>query len=137
MEQIQLYYAGVNVGFARVDDELKDLSLSVVWRVEVPKTLRRTVKGRRDVLTALLREDTSSLHRCHPYCWLGSKIPLRLSRVALRPALVPLVNQVMLAGHLQPDVHDSIKFLTSQIKSVVFINQNRVDCQYSNLREVI
>ena len=137
MYSLQLYYVGVHVGAALVDDELDGLSLSMTWRVEPPKTLRKSTKGRRDVLAALLREDPSSLKRCHPYCWIGSKIPLRLSRVALRPELVQAVNQVVSKGFAHLDVLKDVHDLTSEIKSVIFLNGNRVDCRMSNLREVI
>ena len=137
MYSLQLYYVGVHVGAALVDDELDGLSLSMTWRVEPPKTMRKTTGGRRDVLAALLREDPLSLKRCHPYCWIGSKIPLRLSRVALRPEPINLVNQVVSKGFAHTDVLEDVHKLTSAVRSVVFLNGNRVDCRMSNLREVI
>lgn len=137
MKELKLFYVSTYVGTAKVDDDLRDLSLSITWRLEIPKSLRRSANGRQDILAAMLREDSSSIARCHPYCWIGSKIPLRLSRVALRPALVHLVNQVSLVGFPQSDVLDSIRSTTSEVKRVVFINGDRTDCQTSNLREVI
>ena len=137
MRELKLFYASTHVGAAKFDDDLSDLSLSVTWRLEIPKTLRRSAQGRQDIIAAMLRDDSSSLARCHPYCWISSKIPLRLSRVALRPNLVDLLNHVTSAGFPQPDILASIKAITAEIKRVIFINGDRVDCQTSNLREVI
>jgi len=137
MKELKLFYASTHVGTAKVDDDLSDLSQSVTWRLEIPKTLRRSAQGRQDIIAAMLRDDSSSLARCHPYCWISSKVPLRLSRVALRPGLMYLINHIASTGFPQPDIVVEIKAMTAEIKRVIFINGDRVDCQTSNLREVI
>lgn len=137
MHSIPLYYAGIPVGQALTDDALDTLSPSLVWRVEVPKTIRRACKGRRDILTAMLRDDILALQRCHPYLWICSRIPLRLTRVALRPELLPLINRTAAGSSPTEDEFRQINELRRSVKEVVFLNGNRCDCRLENLREVV
>lgn len=136
MTSLKVHYADQEVGNALVDHSLDDLSKELMWRLEVPKTLRRDCQGRKDIILAMLREDPDALARCHPYVWIKSKIPLRLSRVALRPELMPLLNEVA-AGRISNDLLDTIRKISGQVKEVVFLNQVRTDCRSENLREVI
>ena len=131
---IPVHYVGVAVGMAVVDEALDGLSTSLVWRLEVPRTIRRFAGGRQDILVATLREDETKLQRCHPYCWITGNIPLRLSRLALRPDLVDTVNRLS----LEPSDMD-LDILREAVRSVhrvVYIDSNRLNCTTENLREV-
>ena len=132
---IPVHYVGVPVGMAVVDEALGGLSIQLVWRLEVPRTIRRFAGGRQDVLVATLRDDATKLQRCHPYCWITGNIPLRLSRLALRPDLVDIVNHLA----VEPADMDVLATLRNSCKSihrVVYIDGNRLNCTTENLREV-
>ena len=131
---IPVHYVGVPVGMAVVDEALGGLSSDLVWRLEVPRIIRRFAGGRQDILVATLREDESKLQRCHPYCWITGNIPLRLSRLALRPGLVDIVNRLSFDP---ADVHvDLLRGSCKSIHRVVYIDGNRLNCTTENLREV-
>ena len=132
---IPVHYVGVAVGMAVVDESLAVLSASLVWRLEVPRTIRRLASGRQDILVATLREDETKLQRCHPYCWITANFPLRLSRVALRPDLVDTINILSLGD----DNKQALADLRNTIKSihrVVYLDGNRLNCTTANIREV-
>ena len=131
---IPVHYVGVPVGMAVVDEALGGLSIQLVWRLEVPRTIRRFAGGRQDVLVATLRDDATKLQRCHPYCWITGNIPLRLSRLALRPNLVDTVNRLAVEP-IDMDL-DLLRDTIKSIRRVVYIDSNRLNCTTENLREV-
>ncbi len=132
---IPVYYVGVAVGMAVVDEALDGLSTSLVWRLEVPRTIRRLASGRQDILVATLREDETKLQRCHPYCWITSTFPLRLSRVALCPDLVDTIN-ILSAGNDNEQALADLRTITKSIRRVVYLDGNRLNCTTANIREV-
>ncbi len=132
---IPVHYVGVAVGMAVVDEALDGLATELVWRLEVPRSIRRLASGRQDILVATLREDETKLQRCHPYCWITSKFPLRLSRVALRPDLVDIIN-ILSARNDNEQVLAALRNTIKSIRRVVYLDDNRLNCTTENLREV-
>lgn len=133
--KLPLRYCEALVGHAIVDPQRVDL-LHLPWGLVLPDKARRAL-GRGDVLVLSLREDPGLLARCHPFVQLGPpscRLVARLSHVALRPEVIPLMEDF----RIEPSDSKRLTIvgIFNQIKRVLFMNSNRVDCRSSNLREV-
>jgi hypothetical protein len=130
MIELPIIYFGSPVAHALVDDAFADLR-SLIWRMEVPRSVRNLCKNRSDVVLALLREDPAYQRRCRPHTNPRKGLCIRLSHVVLRPPLVPL-----LLGEINDSTALEIRSLSSSVRRVVFLNDSRLDCRTENLREV-
>ena len=131
MPRIPIHYISIQVGYAQVDSRIYETVNQIAWTVEIPRGIR-SVSKRQDIILGTLLEDPTALPRCHPYTWVGGgRIPLRLTRVALRPEICDL-----LFHHADPEILQRILRLTSEIDRVVFVSDDRTDCRAENLREI-
>lgn len=131
-----LYYSDTIIGTACVDDGLLDLLSIYRLSIRIPKKIRDIAPGRPDVIIAILKEDEYAFRRIRPIiCTLDTQI--YLVNVVLRPA----INDLLLARSFNPgEVSHSwaateYKRLTSDIRRVFYEDNNRTNCQLSNLRE--
>lgn len=136
---IPLHYYRVQVGDATVD---KDIGLVPYWqwRVEIPASIRAR-RFTADVLVAMLREDASTLQRCHPILTLSGLVPfaVRLSRVILRPTVIPLLNDLAKYPRTNPRkemLTYEVTKLCRSVHRVINLNGNTIDCRRENLREL-
>lgn len=141
-----LVYCGASIGYAKIDGDL-GLASGISWRLDLPVSLRkRDSKGlplhTPDVIAAMLCEDSSIRTRCHPY-WLShtfGSLTVRLSRLVLRPELVPMFNNLitMPRGHPEKElIHHELKHQLRSISRVCFLNHDRTDCRRENLVELV
>lgn len=139
MKRLPLHYFSVEVGHALVDDDLA-LEPSIRWRVVLPAA----VLARRhppNVLVAMLREDPSLLPRCKVIITISgtSTYNIDLSRIVLRPEVVPMLNELISHPRANPRkerlTYDLVH-ITRQVTRVVHVNKNRTDCRRENLREI-
>lgn len=136
---IPLYYYSQQVGLARVDPELGGLPTSLRAGVILPDTALKQHRGRPDVLLARLREQDDLLPRCHPFYSIAigdETLLLRLSRIALRPALVPLLHTLLDSGNEYQQVLATIRSLASTVSRPVFLDSDRTNLTLANLREL-
>lgn len=134
---LQIHYSGRLVGVAKVDEELTPL-VTLPINLDFPKRTRRALT-RPDLRLAALQSDDGLLSQCHPFYQLGdrTRLVLRLSHIAVRPEVVPLVLRFTKAeGQEQEEIKQRILEITYTVDRVVFLNRDRTDCRRINLREI-
>lgn len=138
---LPMHYYGQAVTQAVTDDRvLQELSSSYRFRVEVPASLRRRAYSA-DVIAAMIHEDESIAKLCHPIITLtgSSVVSLRLSRIVLRPEMISHLNEIASSPRNNPRkerlIFDCLK-LHKSVNRVVFVNEDRRDCRFENLREI-
>lgn len=129
--RLPIYYCSTLVGFARVDDSLATLSSTIVWTLHVPRAVRRTGSGRKEIIVGLLYNDDSLRVRCKPQTWLTPRVPVHLSHVALRPQLIELLNapirdEVVIAKAIE---------ICRTVGPIGYRDEDRTNCTSTNLRE--
>lgn len=134
MISLPITYFGETIGEAIVDDEFAPLA-ELVWRIEVPRNVRRLGKSRPDVILGLLREEESYRRRCRVHTNVIRGLTVRLSHVVLRPEIVIPLQQWN-RGEKNDKILEFIRARSMSVKRAVCLNGDRLDCQVSNLREV-
>ena len=129
---LDLIYFDTRIGEAVVDDRHLLLN-GLIWRIEIPRTVRRLAHGRPDVTLSLLRESPEYLQRCRVHTNFTVGCIIRLTHVVLRPDLVGY----LVKGDTDVMTLARIRELSSSVKRVVSLNGNRLDCRRENLREVV
>lgn len=134
---LPLTYFNTLVGHALVD---KGLDFPPVqWKLMLPATFRRASDHTPDVILAMLREDESLLHNCHPYITLYGfrQYHARLFRFVLRPQVIPLLKDAMTKKHQRKEILiNEITRTLMTCQRTVHLNQNKTDCRLANLREL-
>lgn len=136
MPTLPLTYCSQPCGFALVDPGLLDLA-ELPWTLSMPESQRRKFRNRPDVALAALREDPLLMSKCHPILIMRngkSNTSVRLSHIALRPAMVELLLRHTFRAE---PLLDELAQAHADISRVVFVNRNRCDCRLENLREVV
>lgn len=136
---IPLHHYSVKVGHAVVDDDLRSLD-NWKWRLQIPPSILKLSSRQPNVLIAILAEDPTALPRCAPIIDIGQGVLVHLSRVALRPEVVTILNELALHGRGSNPRKEQLLYevttIQRQIHRVVHLNKNKTDCRRDNLREV-
>lgn len=138
---LPVHYYGQAVTQAVVDDKVaQELGSDIRFRVEVPASLRRKAYSA-DVIAAMIHEDESIAKLCHPIITLtgSSVVSLRLSRIVLRPEMLGILLELFSIPRNNPRkerlIFDCLR-LHKSVNRVVFVNKDRRDCRFENLREI-
>jgi len=135
---IPLIYYSQQVGHARVDPPLGELPSSLRWGIALPDSIMRQHSGRPDVILARLRTlDDTLLSRAHPFTQLtaGSEsLNLKLSRVALRHELIPLLRSFVQTHN--PDLIRQARAICSTVHRAIYLDRDRTHLTLLNLREI-
>lgn len=132
---LPLTYFDHVVGRAPVDPELvRSLNPTLKLTLDLPRADRIAHSGRPDILLARLRDEPEFLAKCHPM-FQTSGLVIRLSHLALRPELTPLLSALNFPAQRE-SAKTLIRLCLCSVGRVVFVNRSRVDCRLSNLREV-
>lgn len=132
MPTLDLIYFQVVIGEAIIDDEDSRLR-ACLWHIEVPRRVRRLASGRSDITLSLLRESPEQLKQCRAHTNVAQGCTVRLTHAVLRPELVKLIAE----GDTDEVNLTRIRELSSSVKRVICLNDNRLDCRKENLREVL
>lgn len=130
MQRLPLYYCDQHVGFARTDDSLV-VPQRFVWRLRVPRSIRRQANGCKEIIAALLYNDPMLRSKCTPQTWLARARRFDLVSLVLRPQLIKLLDLPIYDERIVDEINQKV----SSIGIIGYKDGDKTNLCSSNIRE--